>query len=1052
VSGFIRWIAARLGLAIGATAVLAIIGIIGLMNLPVDAVPDVTNNQVQVVTPAPALAAGEVEKAITLPVERSMAGIPGLKEMRSVSKLGISVVTLIFRDDVDIYFARQQVGERLIGVREQIPTSMGRPELGPIATGLGEIYNFVLEGPGRTPEELRTLMDWTIAPKLRQVRGVIEVVNFGGALKQYRVTIDPHRLAAFKVSLDDVRTALEKDNMNAGGGSIEKAGEQLVLRAEARFKNLSEIAEVVVKTTEEGTPLTIGMLADVDTGPALRMGAMSQDGKGEVVCGFVLMLKGENSRDVVHRVKAEVENVNKILPKGVKIVAFIDRASFIERTVQTVIKNLLEGAAIVIIVLLLTLGSLRAGLLVAGAIPFAMLIAFFGLVSTGMSANVMSLGAVDFGIVVEGAVVVAEAALHAAAHAHGERQKKRSIVQACATAGRPVLFAVIIVLLVFLPLATLEDVEGKMFRPVVISLVFMLGGALFYALVFVPAMAPALLANFSAEREPWLIRTLRRIYEPPLRFAIRRPIVTAIASGVIALATIAPGATLGAEFLPRIFEGDFAIDIRRPVSVSVTQGVELALETERLLLEKVPEIVKIVSRTGRTEGSIDPQGPEQSDVFVILKPRKEWRPGMTPEKLVEEMDKVLIGKTPSQMIAFSQPIEMRVNDLIAGVKSDVALKIYGDDLDVMSRLSEQLQHAIADTPGAADVKREMPTGLPTLRVIVNRDRAARIGVVPRSVLDAIEVARAGQVVGRVYEGERTFDLVVKITGDKLTGERELSRFPIPTAKGELVPLSAVADIIEERGLFQISREKLRRRLVVESNVRGRDLVGFVNDAKSRVAKIKLPPGVELEWGGQFENFRRANQRLTMLVPVALGIIAVMLFFAYRSLPLTVVTLLGLPFALGGGILSLVLRGMPFSIPAMVGFIALAGVSVMSGVVMTTRLLETDPDLPVDQRVHEAAESAFRPTISTALVAALGFIPMAIATSAGAEVQRPLATVVIGGLLVGVIVSVLAMPAMLLLVARRFKLPVVDRAHAHAEPDVPHGAPPDSYSAKPMPAE
>lgn len=1051
MSGFIRWIAARLGLAIGATVVFALIGIIGLMNLPVDAVPDVTNNQVQVITAAPALAAGEVEKAITLPVERAMAGVPGLKEMRSVSKLGISVVTLIFRDDVDVYFARQQVGERLIAVREQIPPNMGRPELGPIATGLGEIYNFVLEGPGRTPEELRTMMDWTVAPKIRQVRGVIEVVSFGGALKQYRVTIDPNRLASLRVSLDDVRTALEKDNMNAGGGSIERAGEQLVLRAEARFKNLGEIAEVVVKTTEDGTPITIGMLAEVDTGPALRMGAMSQDGKGEVVAGFVLMLKGENSRDVVHRVKHEVEQINKILPKGVKIVAFIDRASFIDRTVQTVVKNLLEGAVIVILVLLLTLGSLRAGLLVAGAIPFAMLIAFFGLVSTGMSANVMSLGAVDFGIVVEGAVVVAEAALHAAVHAKGERAKKKAIIQACATTGRPVLFAVIIVLLVFLPLATLEDVEGKMFRPVVISLVFMLGGALFYALVFVPAMAPALLSNFSAEREPWLIRSLRKIYDPGLKFAVRRPVFTMIVSAVIAVATIAPGATLGAEFLPRIFEGDFAIDIRRPVSVSVTQGVELAIETERILLAKVPEIVKIVSRTGRTEGSTDPQGPEQSDVFVILKPRSEWRHGMTPEKLVEDMEKVLLGKTPSQMIAFSQPIEMRVNDLIAGVKSDVALKIYGDDLDVMSALAEQLQHAINDTPGAADVKREMPTGLPTLRVIVNRERASRIGVVPRSVLDAIEVARAGQVVGRVYEGERTFDLVVKITGDTLTGQRELSRFPIPTAKGDLVPLSAVADIIEERGLFQISREKLRRRLVVEANVRGRDLVGFVTEAKQRVAKVKLPPGIELAWGGQFENFQRANTRLTMLVPVALGIISLMLFFAYRSVPLTVVTLLGLPFALGGGLISLVLRGMPFSIPAMVGFIALAGVSVMSGVVMTTRLLETDPALSAEDRVHEAAASAFRPTISTALVAALGFIPMAIATSAGAEVQRPLATVVIGGLLVGVAVSVLAMPAMLLLVARKFKLPVVDRAHADAEPDVPHGAG-HSYAPNEAPAE
>ncbi len=1037
MSGFVRWIAQRLGLAIGATLLLAIIGFIGLMNLPVDAVPDVTNNQVQVVTAAPALAAGEVEKAITLPVERSMAGIPGLKEMRSYSKLGISVVILIFRDDVDIYFARQQVGERLVGVREQIPASMGRPELGPIATGLGEIYNFVLEGPGYNPEELRTTMDWTIAPKLRQVRGVIEVVNFGGSLKQYRVTLDPARLAAQKVSLEEVRTALEKDNMNSGGGSIEKAGEQLVLRAEARFKNLEEVADVVVKTTEEGTPITVGMLSEVDTGPAIRMGAMTANGEGEVVGGFVLMLKGENSRDVVERVKAEVEKVNEMLPKGMKVVPFIDRASFIERTVQTVVKNLVEGAAVVIFVLLLTLGSLRAGLLVAGAIPFSMLIAFTGLVMTGMSANVMSLGAVDFGIIVEGAVVVAEGALHAAAHAKNPNVKRRAIVEACAATARPVLFAVAIVLLVFLPLGTLEDVEGKMFRPVVVSLVFMLAGALFYALVFVPAMAPALLSKYSADREPWLIRTLRRGYQPLLKFAVARPKTTIALSFAVAVATIGPGATLGAEFLPKIFEGDFAIDVRRPVSTSVSQAVELSLETERILKKEIPEVLKVVTRTGRTEGSIDPQGPEASDVFVILKPRGEWRKGMTPEKLVEEMDKALEGHTPSQSLAFSMPIDMRVNDLIAGVKSDVALKVFGDDLDVMSEVAEKLQKVIAETPGAADVKREMPTGLPTLRVIVNRERASRLGSSPRAVLDAIEVARAGQVVGRVYEGERTFDLVVKIAGDKVTGERELGRFPIATAKGEFVPLSSVAEIVTERGLFQISREKLRRRLVVESNVRGRDLVGFVTEAKQRVAQLKLPPGIELVWGGQFENFTRANQRLSMLVPVSLAIIALMLFFAYRSVPLTIVTLLGLPFALGGGIISLVLRGMPFSIPAMVGFIALAGVSVMSGMVMTTRLLETSPSKKVEERVHEAADAAFRPTISTALVAALGFIPMAIATSAGAEVQRPLATVVIGGLLIGVVVSVLAMPAMLLVVGRRFKLPVVERQMPHAEEDVPH---------------
>lgn len=1033
----IRWIADRMGLALGATIALCVAGLIALSQLAVDAVPDVTNNQVQVVTSAPALDAKEVEATITLPVERAMAGIPGLKEVRSVSKLGISVVTLVFRDEVPVYFARERVNERLVSVREEIPSSIGRPELGPVATGLGEIQHFVLEGPSYSPEELRTILDWQIAPRLRQVRGVIETVNFGGSLKQYRVTLDPARLAAHAVSLQEVRTALEHDNAVAGGGAIEKAGEQLVLRAEGRFKTLADIADVVVKTEEGGVPLTVGMLGEVDTGPALRNGAMTMDGKGEVVGGSVLMLRGENSRDVVHRVKEEVARINASLPKGMKIVPFLDRAAFIDRTVHTVVKNLLEGAAFVVVVLLLTLGSVRAGLLVAGAIPFAMLIAFAGLVSMGMSANVMSLGAVDFGIVVEGAVVVAEAALHAAAHARHERHRRRAIIEACARTARPVLFAVVIVLLVFLPLATLQDVEGKMFRPVVVSLAFMLAGALFYALVLVPAVAPRVLAKWSNAREPWLIRGARRIYTPALEWALTRPkTVVAIAFAVTAIALV-PATRLGAEFLPRIFEGDLALDARRPISIGIAQSVALATETEKALMT-VPEVQRVVTRTGRSEKSVDPAGPEAADVFVILKPRDQWRAGMTPESLVDALDKAIGDRTPSQMVAFSQPIEMRVNDLIAGVKSDVAIKLFGDDLDVLAETAEKIQRALAATPGAADVKREIPSGLPTLRVIVDRDRAARLGVSPRAILDAVAVAKAGQQVGIVYEGERTFDLVLRLGGDVVTGERELGRFPVVTAKGDLVPLSAVAELaVEPRGIFQISREKLRRRLVVEANVRGRDLVGFVDDARRRVEKIQLPPGVELTWGGQFENFTRAKDRLALLVPVAFLIIGGMLMFAYRSLPLVVVTMAGLPAAVAGGVLGLFARSYPFSIPAMVGLIALAGVSVMSGVVITTRLLETQAST-LEERVRRAAEESLRPTLSTALVAALGFVPMAIATSAGAEIQRPLATVVIGGLIFGVTSGVVAIPALLLLVARRFPLPVVQHQH-RAEEDVPHGA-------------
>jgi cobalt-zinc-cadmium resistance protein CzcA len=1014
LSGIVAWLAARRAVGLGLALALMVAGVFAYARLPVEAVPDVSNNQVQVVTAAPALAANEVERIVTLPVERSMAGIPGLKQIRSISKLGLSLVTLVFRDDVDVYFARSQVVERLAEARTKIPESVGSPEIGPIATGLGEIYMFELQGEGRTAEELRTLLDWTIAPRLRQIRGVIEVVDFGGSVKQFRVTIDPSRLAAERVSFQEVREALARDNQTAGGGTIEAEGEQVALRGDARFHTIDDIRRVVVRTGDDGVPLTLGMLADVDTGAATRQGAMTADGKGEIVGGSVLLLKGENSPAVVARVKADVAKINEALPNGVKIVPFLDRSDFIERTVTTVVKNLLEGAAIVIVVLLLTLGSLRAGLLVAGAIPFSMLVAFIGLRALGMSANVMSLGAVDFGIVVEGAVVVAEAALHAAAHATKDL-RRRAIVDACVETARPVLFAVAIVLLVFLPLGTLEDVEGKMFRPVVVSLVCMLMGALFYALVVVPALAPRLMAGWTTQRDPWLIRSMRRFYDPLVRKVVARPKLTiALAFGVTA-ACMAPLATMGAEFMPRIGEGASALDARRPVSTSITQAVALSSEAERLLLQ-IPEIARVVTRIGRTEGSIDPAGPESSDVFVIYQPRDRWRKGMTPEKLVAEMDAALEGRLPATLHAFSQPIEMRVNDMIAGVKSDVAVKIQGDDPIALERAGAMLRDVLLATPGAADVKMEATTGLPMMHVTLDREAAARLGVSPRSVLDAVEAVRAGQIIGPIYEGERAFDLVLRIGGDEVRTTRELGRLPIAMAGGALVPLEAVATIATERGPYQSSREDLRRRLFVEANVRGRDMVGFVAEARARAAKLQLPPGVEVHWGGQFENFTRAKTRLSLLLPIALAVIAGMLYAAYRSLPLMLVSLLSLPFALAGGVCAMWLRGLDFSIPAAVGFIALCGVSVMSGVVLTLRLLATANDRSIDERVIEAATSAFRPMISTALVAALGFVPMAIATSAGAEVQRPLATVVIGGLAVGVVLTSLAVPAMLRLVA------------------------------------
>ena len=988
-------------------------GVFAARELTIDAVPDLTNIQVQVVTRASALSATEVESQITQPIERGMAGLPGLKVTRSTSKLGISIVNLIFDDSVDVYFARQLTNERLSQVRADIPPELGRPELGPITTALGEIYMFELKGAGRSAEELRTIVEWQLSPKLRQVPGVIEVVGFGGALKQYRITLDPARLSAHAVSLEKVKAAVHTDNVLGGGGYVEQAGEQIVLRGDARYRGLEDIEATVVSTDESGVPIRIGQLGKVDTGPALRQGAMTRDGRGEIVGGSILMLKGENSREVVAGVKRQIAAMGPFLPKGVSIDAYYDRAEFIDNVLHTVVKNLSEGAVIVIVCLLLTLGSIRAGLLVAGAIPFAMLVGFIGLNALGYSGNVMSLGAIDFGIVVEGAVLTVE---HAMTHGGGitnKRQRQRKFVEAMRDVAKPAVFSVVITILVFLPLVTLQDVEGKMFKPVVISLCFMLAGALVYALVLVPAIGPRFLPGTANLREPWLIRKLRRVYEPVLDKVLNHPKAVLAGAGVIAVLLLGSAATLGAEFLPRIFEGAFALDTTRPPSTSVKQAVDLSKLAEEALKES-PEVETVVSRIGRPEGAVDSAGPESADVFVILKPKSEWRKGMTSERLAEELSDRLDKRVPATLSAFSQPIEMRVNDLVAGIKGDVAIKIFGDDLQELQEVADEIRRSVATVPGAADTKMEIVTGLPSIRVVVNRDRVGRLNVAPSSVLDALAMARQGQSVGVVREGERVFDLVVRLGGEGVEDESDLERLPVATQAGNLVPLSMVADVKLEDTIVQVGREQNRRRLIVQTNVRGRDMVGFVKDAQAKVARVSIPHGVEVVWGGQFENFNRAKTRLSLLVPISIAVIALMLVFMFRKLKYMLIILLNLPFAVGGGIFAMVVRGLPFSIPAGVGFIALAGVAVMTGIVMTQSLLDTPHEDDVIARVRKSSLAAFRAPFSTALVAAIGFIPAAIATGTGAEVQRPLATVVIGGLLVGMVLSMLTLPAMLLL--------------------------------------
>lgn len=1015
MGALVKWADANRVVALALMILLMVIGGFSATRLPIDAVPDVTNIQVQVVTRAPSLSAPEMEQMVTLPVERAMAGLPKLREVRSITKFGVSIVTLVFTDEVDIYFARNQVSERLVSVREEIPAAVGRPELGPISTGLGEIFMFELRSPRRTPDELRTMIDWNVGVQLRQVPGVIEVVGFGGTVRQYQVTVDPGRMHAHNLSLSEVFRALDSDNRNTGGGYIERAGEMVVIRGEARFRSIEDIRDVVIKTDRDGTPVRVGQVANISVGAVQRQGAMTRDGRGEVVGASVLMLKGENSVAVLDRINARLTEVRARLPRDVTIEPYYNRADFIDRTLGTVKKNLLEGALLVTLTLVLTLGSLRAGLVVSGAIPFSMLFAFIFMTAFGVSGNLMSLGAVDFGIIVDGGVVMIEHILHEIAHRKGDASRRTTVTHAAAMTARPVVFSVVIVLLVFLPLATLEDVEGKMFRPLVIALALMLSGAVLYCLFVIPAISPMVFANAKVkEEDPWLARMFRIGSEPLVHRGLRNPWPTIGLLGLIAAALMTSGSGLGAEFLPRIDEGSIAIDARRPPSTSLSQAITLSRETEQALRE-IPEVLSVVCRIGRPEGAVDPAGPESSDIFVTLKPRDQWRHGLTREALVEEMSRVLDRRVPATLNAFSQPIEMRVNDLIAGVKSDVAVKVFGDDLATLEALAGRIRTVLARVPGAADVKVEFASGLPEYRAVLDRQRASRYGVRAESVLQAIEASRGGLEVGRVFEGQRVFDLVIRAGGESVRDVTNLEDIPVEAANGEVVPLALVARITQERGTFQISREQMQRRLVIEANVRGRDLVGFVADARAAVEReVQLPPGVTVTWGGQFENFSRATARLSILVPIAFVILAVMLFFALGQLRLVAVSLLNLPFALGGGLLGLKIAGLPFSIPAGVGFIALSGVAVMSSVVLCTRWLELDETLAPVLRVEQAAHDTLRARITAALVPAIGFVPMVLAHGAGAEVQKPLAVVVIGGLTSSMILSLVALPVMLLI--------------------------------------
>jgi cobalt-zinc-cadmium resistance protein CzcA len=995
-------------------------GVYSMTILPIDAVPDVTPNQVQILTNAQGLGPVEVEQFITFPVETAMSGLPGIKLIRSVSRFGLSAVTIYFDEGMDIYFCRRLVMERLPRAREAIPQGLGMPEMGPISTGLGEIYQFEVKGEGHSLMELRTILDWDIAFKLRSVPGVIEVNTFGGELQTYEFQLDASKLVSYDLAIGQIFAALEQNNANAGGAYIEHAQEQYLIRGEGLIQNLQDLENIVVATRNDGTPIYIRNLGQTRFASMVRQGAVTRDGNGEAVTGIVLLLIGENGRVVVNRVKEKLEEIKKSLPDGVTIDPYYDRIDLVNKTINTVGTNLIEGALLVMAILLLLLGNIRGGLIVALAIPLSMLAAFTGMVSAGISGNLMSLGAIDFGLIVDGSVVMIENIVR---HIAERRQKAQSsarmtdneILGVIRESGRevlrPIFFAVGIIIIVYLPILTLQGIEGKMFIPMAVTVVFALVASLVLAFTLTPVLASLFLRKGVKEEETWMIRHVKRIYRPLLTRTMHHPVITGGVAAALFAGSLAVAAFMGAEFIPKLDEGSIALQAWRLPSVSLEESVKNTTRIEQVL-KTFPEVTSVISRTGRPEIATDPMGVEISDIYVLLQPDHEWTTADTKDGLIKAYDAALKKAVPGTRFSYSQPIELRVQELIAGVRSEIAINIFGEDMDQLKTLGDQVVQVVSKVRGAAETKAEQVAGLPYLRVIIDREAIARYGINTSQVLDTVR-AIGGRTVGQVVKGNRRFFIQVRFSPEDRKNFDRIKDIRVADPRGRLIPITQLADIRVETGLAQISRENIHRRLAVETNVRGRDLAGFVVDAQQAVEKqVNLPEGYWIEWGGQFEQLQRASARLTIVVPLALFLIFVLLYTMFNSVRPAVLIYLNIPLAATGGILALALRGMPFSISAGIGFIALFGVAVLNGVVLMSYVLDLrKKGLSAEDAACQGAVIRVRPVLMTALVASLGFLPMALSSSAGAEVQRPLATVVIGGLMTSTALTLLVLPAL-----------------------------------------
>lgn len=992
------------------TALLALSGIYQAFHLPIDAVPDMTNVQVTVITNAGSLAPLEVERYITYPVEWTMAGLPRVEEIRSTSQFGLSVVTVVFREGTDIYWARALVNERILAAQGQIPRTFN-PEIGPLTTALGEILQFEVRGEKYSPMQLRALLDWEISPQLRSVHGVTEINSHGGFYKSYEVRINPERLAGQGLTLEEVFDALEKNNLTAGGGSVSHQGERRFIRGQALLENADAVAQVVVRSQAGGSPVLIRDIAEVAVSPLVRQGAVTRDGRGEAVTGMTMMLFGENSRNVVAAVKQRLELIRSSLPPGVEIEILYDRTALIERTLQTVLTNLAEGSALVVIILLVALGSVRAGLIVAVAIPLSMLFATNLMAATGVTASLMSLGAIDFGLIVDSSVIMVENCMHRLAHNPENRPQEEVVLKAAIEVRKPTMFGEMIIAVVYLPILLLQGVEGKLFRPMAQTVLFALAGSLILSLTLMPVLAAIGLPRLSADSEEiWLVRWIKAVYRPLIRFVLRHRAVTVMAALGMLLAAIPVAWRLGGEFMPRLDEGDVLIETVRLPTATLEDAQVLTTRIETLL-KQLPEVQTVFCKTGRPEIASDVMGVHQTDVWCILKPLSEWPQKKPRDQLVQEMSDILNQHIAGTSFSFSQPIEMRVNELVAGVKSDVAVLLYGDDLETLARKGKEIERALRGIPGAEDVKAGYQSNLSTLRVQVRPESLARYGIEAERVMNAV-MAIGGRDAGKIYEGRARFPIVVRLPAAWREDIDVIGRIPVGKSGGRTVPLSALAELKFEETPPNIDHEATRRRTFVQANVRGRDIASFVLEAQRVVReRVELPPGYFIHWGGNFEHLQSATLRLLFITPLALLLVFMLLHTSMQSVARALLIFLAVPIAASGGVYALALRGMPFSISAGVGFIALFGVAVLNGLVWVSgaETLREQGYTPQDAAA-ETALARLRPVLMTATVASLGFLPMALATSSGAEIQRPLATVVIGGLVTATLLTSLVIPA------------------------------------------